>query len=178
MRKLLLIVFLLLFSSIPAFAQQVSEYPRGEFFGGFNYQRLDIDVTHEDAYGWHVAANGNLHRNFGIVGEISGAYGSIAGVDFQNYTFMGGPRVFGRYERATPFAHALFGFNHITNGDSSTDFAWGVGGGVDVNINDTWAWRVAQVDYIQVRVDEAGLGEFTSHNFRISTGIVAKWGTR
>lgn len=177
MRKLLIIVSLLLLSTVPAMAQQVSEYPRGEFFGGFSYSRIDLVLDHENAYGWHAALNGNVHRNVGFVGEISGLYGSIAGVNFQNYTFLAGPRFFGRYERATPFVHALVGFNHITNGDSSTDFAWGVGGGVDININNTWAWRAFQADYIQVRVSEAGLDD-TANNFRISTGIVAKWGTR
>lgn len=158
-------------------AQQVSEYPRGEFFGGFSFARVDFDIESDNAYGWIGSLNGNFHRNVGFVGEISGVYGSIAGISFQNYTFLAGPRFFGRYEKATPFVHALFGFNHITNGDSSTDFAWDVGGGVDININNNWAWRAFQADYTQVRVSEAGL-KFTSNNFRISTGIVAKWGTR
>lgn len=177
MRKLLILLCVLMFTSLPVMAQQVSEYPRGEAFGGFSYARQDLLVTHENTYGWHVGVNGNVHRNVGFVGEISGGYGSIAGDNFQNYTFLAGPRFSARYERATPFAHVLFGFNHITDGDSSTDFAWGGGGGVDVNINSHWAWRAFQADYIQVRVSEAGLND-TSHNFRISTGLVAKWGTR
>ena len=172
MRKVLILVALLLLSGVPALAQQVSEYPRGEFYGGFTYAR--IDLIEINAYGWHAGFSGNFHRNVGIVGDISGLYRSIAGISIQDYTFMAGPRFYARYDKATPFFHVLVGGNHISGGGaSSSDFAWGVGGGVDANINKSWAWRVVQADYIQVRASDA-----TLHNWRVSTGIVAKWGTR
>ena len=174
MRKVLILVALLLLSGVPALAQQVSEYPRGEFYGGFQYTRLDLIVTHENAYGWHAGLAGNFHRNFGIVGDVSGGYGSVVGVSFKDYTYMVGPRFYARYDKATGFVHALFGGNHISGGGvSSSDFAWGAGGGVDANINKSWAWRVVQADYVQVRSSGT-----SSNNWRISTGIVAKWGTR
>ena len=175
MKKLLFFAVVLLLFSVPALAQ---EYPRGEAFGGFTYERVDISVVNVNAYGWHFAVNGNFHPHFGIEGEISGAYGSTLGVNFQNYTFLGGPRVMGQFDKGTVFAHALFGYDHARaqGAFSENDFAWAAGGGVDYNINKTWAWRVAQVDYLQIRVREPL--NFTSNSFRFSTGIVAKWGVR
>lgn len=52
-------------------------------------------------------------------------------------------------------------------------FAFALGGGLDVKVNDNFAIRVAQVDYLGDK-----LGGQTGNNFRYSAGIVIRLGKR
>lgn len=181
MRKCVLVFLGLLVFAAPAWAQ--NDYPRGEFFVGYSYANLDVVVDRLHASGFEVSGTGNFHRNFGIEADLSGHYGSVdvdpdrrGGEHFQNYLFLAGPRLAGRYEQFTPFAHALFGGNHFRiAGESSTDFAMAYGGGVDVSVNDHWAIRVVQADYVYVRASEAGISA-NSHSVRVSAGLTYRWG--
>jgi opacity protein-like surface antigen len=176
MKKAILLLSILLLATTPALAQQVSEYPRVEGFVGYSYLYADLLVDHDSAHGFAGSLSGNLHRNFGLTGEITGHWGTFAGEDYQNYTFLGGPRLTGRFERATPFAHALFGFaNTRAAGESDNNFAMALGGGLDVNATKEIAIRVAQLDYLFIRGSAGGLSE-NSHSFRVSTGVVIRWG--
>ncbi|MBI2956694.1 MAG: porin family protein [Acidobacteria bacterium] len=206
MRKLFLtLVGVLLLFAVPVQAQD--EYPAVEAYGGYNYMRADIskDVAdligvsrHRTAHGFLLGLVGNPHRNFGIEGEFSGHWFDVTipaavamtpddvTVDFRHLLFMAGPRIAGRWERATPWAHTLLGFAHTrgsvsgVGSDSNTNFAWAIGGGVDVNASRNVAVRLIQVDYILIKfdVDEvAGFpvdGSRNLHNFRIAFGIVIK----
>ncbi len=102
------------------------------------------------------------------------------------HTFLFGPRFSWRREKITPFAHVLLGgarLNSTTTlffplppgfpnrfSSSSFDFALALGGGVDYNFRDRWAWRV-QTDYLQ-----SGFFTRTQNDFRLSTGIVFRIG--
>jgi opacity protein-like surface antigen len=172
MRKLLMLVAVLFVAAIPASAQD--DYPSAEIFGGYAYLNADALGDRESFHGWGLSFAGNLGPRFGLVGEFSGHYGevNIAAVDLDvsAYTYLFGPRVSARSDKATVFGHILVGGATVkVEGISGTDFAMAIGGGVDVNASKNFAVRF-QVDYLPVFADD------TSHNFRFMTGIVFKVG--
>ena len=178
MKRFLAFLVLMLVPAAPAAAQQLTEYPRVEGFVGYSYLNADLFVDRDSAHGFTASLSGNFHRNFGVTGEVAGHWGTFGGVDYQNYTFLAGPRVTGRFEHVTPFAHALVGFaNSRAAGDSDNNFAWVLGGGLDVNVTREVAIRVAQLDYLFVNANAGGLSG-NSHNFRVSSGVVIRWGVQ
>jgi opacity protein-like surface antigen len=75
----------------------------------------------------------------------------------------------------TPFAHILPGVVRfkVDIGPSdftTTKFAMAAGGGLDFNLTERLALRVAQADYLLTR-----LGQSTQNNVRVSTGFVLKF---
>jgi hypothetical protein len=171
MRKVGLLLLLTALLAVPAMGQD--EYPKAEIFGGFSYGNLSTDGTREGFYGWQASAAGNFHKNVGIVADFGGQYKSIEGVRVSTYEYLVGPRFYYRQEKATVFAHALFGGARIGAGAggvsvSSNGFAMGYGGGVDVKINDRVAFRVFQVDYMPTRFE----GVWQKSNVRLGVGIV------
>jgi opacity protein-like surface antigen len=91
---------------------------------------------------------------------------------------MVGPRIsYRNNEKVTPFAHVQFGGARAGGGGSSENaFAVALGGGVDAKINDNFAFRVAQFDYLLTRFDGPTSGTTANqHNFRFSTGIVFRF---
>jgi hypothetical protein len=166
MRKVGLLLFLTALLAVPAMGQ--NEYPKAEVFGGFSYANVDLVGVRENALGWQAAVGGNFHKNVGIVADFGGQYKSIEGVRVSAYEFMFGPQFNSRTEKANVFFHGLFGGVTIRGaGASENGLAMGIGGGVDVKINDSLAFRVMQVDYIP-----SHLGGVWEHNFRLGVGIV------
>jgi len=93
---------------------------------------------------------------------------------------MFGPKFTARLGKVTPFAHALFGYARLTGKTfqevevlRENDFAYALGGGVDINVTDMVAVRPVQIDYLAVKSQ----GDIL-HNFRYSAGIVLKLGKR
>jgi hypothetical protein len=91
-------------------------------------------------------------------------------------------------KRFKPFVHALGGLGHarakISNVTCTTTvmincaqileasengFAAALGGGIDIRVNDRIDFRLVQIDYNPVILDES-----TSHNYRFGIGIVFK----
>ena len=87
----------------------------------------------------------------GIVGDFGGYHASPGGVSLNTYTYMFGPRIIlHNPTNITPFFQFLAGGAHLTagyGGGSSNDFAYSVGGGVDVGVLPHLAIR-PQVDYV------------------------------
>ncbi len=163
----LIAVISLLFSSIPALAQ---DYPRVELFGGYSALVAgDIDnLSHANGIALDFA--GNLHRNFGLVAE----FGVHKDNDNRAYSAYVGPRLSFRGERVTFFLHALAGGVRIpsTGSDPSvTVVSLATGLGLDVNVSDHMAIRLFQIDYTPVRYQ----GEWVDL-FRGKTGITFKFG--
>ncbi len=201
MRKFGVLVGLIVFAGLPARAQ--NEYPKVELFAGYSYASTDLPrftnrVPRMNGHGWAASIAGNLTRHFGITADFAGQYGTgdvqaffettgrleSRRINFSNHQLLFGPRFSVRRERATGFAHALFGVVHIRSSGFSvpfviglvritpeTDFAMAYGGGLDVNASKRLAVRVFQVDYIAVR----GRGNWL-HNVRAQAGIVIKVG--
>jgi opacity protein-like surface antigen len=168
--------------------------PKAEIFGGYSHVRADFSVGGvgfgtEGLNGWNASLAGNLNKYFGVVGDFGGTYGTPIkelgiGVDVKNYTFLFGPQFSYRTRRVTPYAHALFGADHISAdipavaiftsgfGQSDTAFAFALGGGLDVGLGRVVALRLAQLDYLRTQF-------FSSHqnNLRFSTGLVLRLGS-
>jgi outer membrane protein OmpA-like peptidoglycan-associated protein len=206
---------------LPWLAVAQQQEPRVEVFGGFSWLRIDtqgLDGPALDAitgapagtfdvrrnfYGWESALQINGNRWFGIKADISGHYrtpvisndpANFPGLPrFNIYSFLFGPVISRRSERATLFVHALFGANRISSGDfedpfnppqttsiSNTAFAMALGGGLDVKLSKSVAWRLFQVDYLMTKHDPLevfGLtGENQQNNIRVSTGVVFGFG--
>ena len=189
MKKLVGVVSLVLLMSGFAVAQ---DFPRVEVFGGYQFLRATDQDFSKMFHGWRASVAGNLNKYLGIEGAFTGAYGDFYDIDgepddpdidvnatINNYTYMFGPRFTMRSERVTGFAHFLLGGARTSvsaapsdpNADlSMTDFAWVIGGGVDLNIAKYLAVRPAQFDFGQIRSDDANL-----NLIGYSAGIVVKF---
>ena len=194
MRRVLLSVALPFLLSVAAVAQ---EYPSVELFGGYSYFRPDGGGNFN---GWNASVAGNANRWFGVVGDFSGHYasetilsivgpgGSIeAGAKANIYNLLFGPRFTYRANpRVSPFAHILFGVTRahvegrarvgtvtVTISESDSAFAGALGGGFDVRLAERVGLRVVQAEYVLTRRE----GQ-TGNHFRVSTGIVFRFGSR
>ena len=198
MRRLIFVLAIGLFLSIPSFAQEVI-YPKAEVFGGFSISSAGISSTdpttgltaslRESFWGWQASANGNLTHHLAIVGDFGGQYKTVAGIPMNSYQFLFGPRIMFRGPRVTPFVHAMFGgvregigstslsvlgVTVTTPAISSTGLGLGIGGGLDVNVSDRFALRVPQFDWTPMHVG----GVWTSNVIRIGIGLVIKTGEK
>jgi hypothetical protein len=59
--------------------------------------------------------------------------------------------------------------------ETNTVFAWGIGGGFDLNVTDRIAYRPIEAQYVMTRAD--GLSGKGVNNLRLSTGIVVRFGS-
>lgn len=180
MRKMFVLAALIVLVSGVAMAQ---DYPKAELFGGYSYVRVNpgggINGENFPA-GWHASIAGNFKDWIGLAGDFTGSYKTISGVSAKIHTFMFGPRIsYRKNEKITPFAHVLFGGAKVNAGAfgvgaSDSALAIAIGGGVDAKINDHFAFRVGQFDYVMTRFDIPTVSQ-TQHNFAFSTGIVIRF---
>jgi opacity protein-like surface antigen len=91
----------------------------------------------------------NPNRWLGVVGDFGGYHASPGGASLNTYTYLFGPRLSLRNpSKVTPFAQALLGGSRISGGGgSSSQFAYSVGGGVDLGLLPHVALR-PQLDYV------------------------------
>lgn len=166
MRKLLLLLagMILLAASAPA----QDRYPRVEIFGGASYFRSP--EIGQNFGGWHASTSVNLHKNFGIVADLAGQYGAGGR---SNYEYTLGPRFQYRSDRATFFAHALYGgITALQDSEGEeNDFLMAYGFGVDVNLGKRVALRVVQFDYLP----HQGHDQW-ENDIRASVGVVFRLG--
>ena len=110
----------------------------------------------------------NFNRWLGFAGDFGAYHGTVSGVSVNTYTYLFGPRLILRNPtKINPFVQALAGGSHLTGGGSSSNqFAFSVGGGVDLGI----APRV----YLRPQVDYVGLHNAgnTVNCTRASVGLV------
>jgi hypothetical protein len=159
-------------ASLPSTAQEV---PRVQVFGGYSYLRFDSRsfgfANSSNLNGYNLAPAFNLTRDFGVVAELSGQYGSHLNLR----DIAVGPQ-FLYLRNSTLFsAHVLIGDarTFVSSGNTAGDTvrAVVVGGSVDHPVSPRFAWRIVQVDYLHT-----SLFHGTQNNLRISTGIVYRWG--
>ncbi len=176
MRKAMWLVALVPFLTLPAMAQ---ELPLVEVFGGYSYQRADINRTDLALNGWTTSVSQNVNNWFGGVLSVSGYYAHPSGTRVNVHSFMYGPLfTYRRTKTFTPFAQFQLGVVRGSKGflgisQSDTDFGIAAGGGLDVRVNDMVAIRVFQVDYLSTPF--LGLRE---DNLRLSAGIVLRLGKK
>jgi hypothetical protein len=128
----------------------------------------------------------------GLTADVSGAFagqsvsiaGASASASAHLYNFLFGPTVSPRTDsKLVPFAHGLFGIAraggsasgsffgqnlNISSGD--TGFGMALGGGLDYEINKSFAVRPVQMDYMLTR---AGGG--SANSFRYAAGVVFRF---
>jgi opacity protein-like surface antigen len=164
MRNLFIVGALILFVAAPGVAQ---ETPKAEFFGGYEYLRLNPGGA--NCHGGDANLAYNLNNWFGAVGDF-GVCKVSGGGHAINYLF--GPRVsYREHGSLTPFAQVLFGGQHDgASGVSFNSFAMTLGGGADYKFTDHVSFR-GQVEYLYTH-----FGGVRQNNARIEAGIVYRWG--
>ena len=157
------------------------------------------------AYGFETNVTRYFSKHVGLSGDFSGYYrtanariaDSLFRADHSIYYAMAGPKVklFNEH-RANVFFHALAGAAHtsvsyrentntnpVTAKDSSTRFAFALGGGIDLRISKRISARIFQLDYLPMLGKDRRItasdgtivdinGRAQQGNFRISAGIV------
>ena len=172
MRKVLAIGILFGLCSLAAMAAE-PDYPKGEFFGGYQYSHLEGGVN---ANGFNFALNGNFSSYFGMTADLGSSFTTQDGVSLHNYTYTFGPQLSLRANRNyTPFVHALLGGDHASAavaGTSATSngFALLGGGGVDFNFNKYMAFR-GGADWMWLHSN----GTSSSKNLRMLMGVVFRY---
>lgn len=159
MKKLLLLGLGLSLFSISARAQSVDASI------SYSYFRLGNSGINQNGVSGSIAYNPN--RWLGLVGDFGAYHASPGGVSLNTYTYLFGPRLILRNPtRVNPFVQALAGGSRLSGGGSSSDqFAFSVGGGVDLGFAPHLYLR-PQVDYVGLH--NAGV---TVNCTRVSVGL-------
>jgi hypothetical protein len=118
----------------------------------------------EQFYGFQANVAGNFREKFGIVADFGYQYNDLNGQRLAVYEYLFGPRFSIRADRATVFAHTLFGGNGHHSGGSKYL--------IDVNAGNRLAIRVVQFDWIPNRMG----GEWSTGEIRLGFGFVFKAG--
>jgi hypothetical protein len=166
--------------------------PRVELFGGYSYLVSDTrsDQTTARPFATRVGAHGfglnlaaNLSDNFALVGDLS--YHALKGQSKSSSLYLlAGPRFAARDQGVSFFGEALVGgrranFDHSSLVPSHTDFALGLGGGLELGNWRRVAVRLIQIDYLPTRnqgpAAQARSGGW-NHNFRFETGVTLSFG--
>jgi len=167
---------LVLFFSVAAAAQ---ETPKVELFTGYSHLFADLNTTSYNLNGVNVSAAENLNSWFGGVLDVGSYFGSNSGLNINAQSIMYGPRIaYRKSSFVTPSVHALVGgFRGSRGFDGISQANWrlgyGVGGEIDLRINDKVAFRLVQVDYMPTHFQD-----LHQDNVRVSVGFVfrfARW---
>jgi len=164
----MVLVAVLVLAPVSLWAQDA----KADVFGGFSWLSLggDSSLTAPNRYnpmGWQASVAGHMNNKFSIVGDVGGQYKDGGKI----YEFVGGPRMTHRLDKASVFAHAMFGGNHVSAGTfSSNGFSMAYGGGVDVTAGEKMAIRVIQFDWAPAHND----GVWQKNIIRMGFGVVYK----
>jgi hypothetical protein len=143
-------------------------------------------LSSSNLQGGSVSGVYNFRGHWGIVGDFGGYVftGQPAGLSAQMYTYVFGPRYnFTKSQKFVPFAQALFGGGRLDASRASVQagengFAMALGGGLDIGLNHRFAVRAVQAEYLMTRFPNSGGVGVTQNNFRISAGLVFRFGSR
>jgi len=163
--------------------------PRYELGGTYDYVNFRPGSPFSD-FNNHGAVGSftyNASRALGLTAELGGSRfknrnlnGTPTNGSIVSYLF--GPRVnWRKFDYFVPFAEFLLGGSHggaaLIGVGSQSSFSIVTGGGVDMVLNQSFAWRVAQLDYYMTNFSGPGVGgNARQDNFRAATGFVYRWG--
>ena len=153
MKKVLLLALGLSLLAIPSHAQSADASISYSYFrlgnsGGINQNGVSGSIGYYPAH------------FLGFVGDFGVYHASPGGVSTNTTTYLFGPRlIFRNPLRINPFVQALAGGSHltVTGLGSSNQFAFSVGGGVDLGMLPHLYLR-PQVDYVGFRSSRASVG--------------------
>jgi len=189
----------MLLAVVPAAAQSsapTNVTPQVEVALGYTYVRARSVVPGGCCFnmnGGSASVAVGINRWLSLAGEFGGYYtGNVQGTgnSLSVFPFIFGPRFsYRRNDRVTPFAQGLFGGGHaggtlytqaFQSGaappSARTAFAMAVGGGLDVNVTQRWAIRAFQADWFFTEFPNGASDH--EHNFRLTTGVVMRFGSR
>ena len=132
-----IVIALSLLPSLTQAAPAVTE-SGPDVFAGYSYTHAgDANLN-----GWELSGSLPFRRRLRLAVDLSGHYGSFAGVDLKQLTLLAGPRMTWRFRRLSPFAQVMAGAARSTALRDSTT-GWGVapGGGADYRLTRRWAVR-------------------------------------
>jgi hypothetical protein len=167
----MLIVALLL--AAPVFGQEIQQGMRK---GSDDIHRFEMTFnpyawTQLDSINLHGAGGGlaiHVTKGFAVVGDFNLAKSSD---DFEQqvFTFRGGARFTMRSGRTSVFGQILAGGMHHRSNISTTEhgLAGGLGGGIDIGVNDYFTFRILQAEYLPIYFDHGPI-----HGARITMGFV------
>jgi hypothetical protein len=165
MKKLIFLFLALSVFAIPSRAQSIDASLSYSYFrlggsGGLNQNGVSGSLAYNlKSWSW-----------LGVVGDFGVYHASPLGVSVNTYTYLFGPRLTLRNpSKFNPFAQALLGGSRVTvgsGGGSSNQFAYSVGGGVDIGLLPHLAFR-PQLDYVGLNTS----GSRTNCT-RVSAGLV------
>jgi OmpA family len=189
-------IFALAMISGSAFAQSDST-PKWDLFVGYQYMHPGINVpapfgdpnnpvafkVPDMTKGLGSALTYNLDPHWGAEFDFGHNWGS------SNYETTGsiGPRFMWRTEDANYFVHALLSYNRLSVSglnDGQNGIGAILGGGMDLPITKSFAFRLFEADYVWSRHNYAedaadafpSLRRPTMKGVRLRTGVVFSWG--
>jgi hypothetical protein len=191
MKRSVLLIGVSIFLSVPLWA--ADEYPKVEVFGGFSalstkeIEILGVPGGRIKLYGFQAQGVYNFRKNLGIAADFGGQYKSVnvtvgrtpVDAEANTYEYLLGPQYTYRHKKVSVFVHALVGgIRRFSN----NYFALGIGGGFNVNINNHFAVRVVQVDWIPEKHKQIMqylnpgyiINEWNKNTVRFGFGIVIK----
>jgi outer membrane protein OmpA-like peptidoglycan-associated protein len=167
--------------------------PRFEVAGMYEYVKFNPGdpFASFNNHGAAASFTYNASRWLGLTGEFGGyrfernlfpVTGSNAGVNGGFVSYLFGPRLnWRKFDYFVPFAHFLLGGatggTELAGTSNQSAFALAAGGGVDMVITKSLAWRVAQIDYLMTSFSGTQLGASARQdNLRLGTGFVLRFG--
>jgi len=174
--------------------------PKWEVAGMFQYVNFcPCNTANFNNYGATGSFTYNPNRWLGLTAEVGGYHFGRAifappvytstGYTYSTEnitgsweTYLFGPRLnLRRFDHFVPFGEVLFGAAHggtqMTGSTSSSTFALAAGGGFDMILNQSLAWRVMEADYLMTNFTGPLLSpNGRQNNFRIGSGLVLRWG--
>jgi len=198
MRRLQIVLLSVVFFSLPMLASAQSD--QFELFGGYSLERIapgcgsnyrcggSTPGPATNLSGWTTSLTGFVYRSLGISAQFTGNYNGTAALSYSTvhrYSYQFGPIYTMRWQRASIFAHALFG--GVTQGSSPdptlsyTRFLWTVGGGLDLRASRRISIRPVQLDYQRQSVPVVDTGgpapipPISVNGLRYSAGIVIRF---
>lgn len=179
----LLVLFVLL---LPSFLR--AQNPEGvELFGGYVHPTFSIFGKYSGPWtrfgynGFEASAAFKLIPHLAAEADFTDAFASPNGDSSTVRTFMGGPRIFANFGNATVYGHLLVGGLTFNLGGSGSSYVVAGGGGANFWVTRHIGVRLIQFDYlhngfIQAAVLGNGAGNNTQNNYRVSTGVVFRFG--
>jgi len=173
---LLAVAILISFLPVISFAQDQNP-PKVELFGGYSWYNPGGTVLGTKVpslnKGWGGAFTYNIGKYFGLTADVNGHYKRE--VNIYNFTF--GPQFKYRGdEHFQPFLQVLGGWSHIDPSGLQTrnEPTLMGGGGIDLNINRWFSWRMIQADYVYTTYRDKNLMTTSARldGARVQSGIV------
>ena len=163
--------------------------PRYEAAGTYDYINFapGSPFSNFNNHGGAGSFTYNASSALGLTAEF-GAYRfknrKVGGTPFNGtiLSYLGGPRLnLRRFDYFVPFAEFLLGgargSTTLIGASAQNAFAIAAGGGVDMVLKKSLAWRVVEFDYFMTNFSGPSLGgNARQDNFRAASGIVYRWG--